>query len=323
METWLFEIELFLPMAQTAIGLKGGLPERLEFSSIYSSDDAPIKLAQTIYRLTGWPKDRESKAPKNTFPNAYESVNLQVESRATNEDQALNQVRDQLEAVLERIVFLIQLPIGIGVVIQTNPNASKKCYSDYQILIKPDKYPIRHSCELSDEPNWLSLSICAEFSDEKINRAMHWYAKAVSETDIFDRFIYLWISLEILCNREGVKVKKPYVAPCGCLIESCPTCGKITEKQVNGDSIKQYLIENLGIQSDIASSMWQLRQMVHGQRIKTGIERDASNLTRVLYGAVSAALKLALGLSHDDRPLPPRNPMFGGGFLVRIDTGKA
>ncbi|HIO12139.1 MAG TPA: hypothetical protein EYN13_01110, partial [Methylococcales bacterium] len=118
MGTWKFEVELFLPMVQTSEGENGGFPSKLTFQSIFSVEKEPLKFNNMNVRLRPWPESLESKAPINTFPHKYESACLEIHVVAMNEEDSLCLVQKSLETLLERFTFIIQLPLGTGILIQ-------------------------------------------------------------------------------------------------------------------------------------------------------------------------------------------------------------
>ncbi len=139
---------------------------------------------------------------------------------------------------------------------------------------------------------------------DKTRAALRWYVKGLAATNSVDQFMNFWIAVEILCMQSKLVVKNPYKAPCGHLIPQCPTCNKSTEKMVNGDTIKQYMVGTLGIKAGDASDLWRVRQMFHGQNRLD--EKATQNLPRMVYlvrYAAFRALKLALGQKLDDPPI--------------------
>ncbi len=103
--------------------------------------------------------------------------------------------------------------------------------------------------------------------DKKINLALDWYRKALSERSLSPKYVSLWISLEILCDKFTEKIIEPYkVGKCGHTINKCPECGASTEKPVSGTRIKKFLQE-LGASKKEVDLLWEIRHIVHGKSI--------------------------------------------------------
>ncbi len=110
------------------------------------------------------------------------------------------------------------------------------------------------------------LSIDLDPTDQKANRALDWYLKALTAAFEADHFIFLWIATEILAGDSDLKVSEPYRGPeCGHVISHCPHCNAATTKPVQGASMRRFLTEGFGVDEDIASRLWTARQMLHGR----------------------------------------------------------
>jgi hypothetical protein len=69
------------------------------------------------------------------------------------------------------------------------------------------------------------LAVDLDPSDQRANRALDWYLKALTAAFEADHFIFLWIATEILAADSELKVSEPYRGPaCGHVIARCPEC---------------------------------------------------------------------------------------------------
>jgi hypothetical protein len=70
----------------------------------------------------------------------------------------------------------------------------------------------------------------------KVETARWWYLKAIAANYAVDRFIALWIALEILCTVDDVGVKLPVRLDCQHTVDQCPQCGKPTLRAAKGEA---------------------------------------------------------------------------------------
>ena len=162
--------------------------------------------------------------------------------------------------------------------------------------------------ELGAESEWLTIDLISLETDKKIDRALHWYRKAIGERVTLDKFIYLWISLEIMCNRHGEKVE---------ITSSCKGCGHESKREGIGETIKAYLTSYICISEKQAKDLWEIRHVVHGRSLSATQERELGQLTSLLHSCATNALKMSLNLDHTKRPLPPKQVMHFGGGIIR------
>jgi hypothetical protein len=137
-----------------------------------------------------------------------------------------------------------------------------------------------------------------------VRSALRWYVKSLDVPYDADKFMLLWIALEILCVETGIAVHKPYKAPCGHDIERCPICDRQTETRVNGPTIQEYLTVHLGVASGTARELWQMRQMFHGRLdLSRSAMEELPRLLMELRGSVVIALKPHLRLGPAEPPM--------------------
>ena len=148
------------------------------------------------------------------------------------------------------------------------------------------------------------LSIDLDPTDQKANRALDWYLKALTAAFEADHFIFLWIATEILAGDSDLKVSEPYRGPeCGHVISHCPHCNAATTKPVQGASMRRFLTEGFGVDADMASRLWTARQMLHGRHdFDSKVMSELPELSQRLRAVVVAAFKPRLGIPDGEPP---------------------
>lgn len=100
-------------------------------------------------------------------------------------------------------------------------------------------------------------SIEKSSSNDRIIRAMHWYRKALNETDLLDIFSYLWISLETLNSLLKEKYPDAYI------ISKCANCD-VETRRVDTAPLKMFFQEVLD-NVELYSKARKIRQSIfHG-----------------------------------------------------------
>lgn len=148
------------------------------------------------------------------------------------------------------------------------------------------------------------LNVDLSPTDQRANRALDWYLKALTARFEADHFIFLWIAAEILAADSPLKVSEPYRGPaCGHVIDRCPECGAETTKPVQGASMKRYLTEGFGLDEAAATGIWRARQMLHGAHsFDSKIMESLAESSQQLRYVVMSHLKQRLGMSAEDPP---------------------
>lgn len=215
-------------------------------------------------------------------PNPYTTLTLPAESNsdvvvisfeahAGTPELALTKTESSLELLLDDMSFQIQAAIRALMLEVLDVTPPLMTGEEREVLLYP--FPIgwpypkfQESRFLSDAttPKVPSLRAAEGFEHGRTRAALRWYVKALATPFDVDRFAFLWIALEILCSASSSSVEKPYKAPCGHEIGSCPQCGKSTSKEVQGPTLISFLAEELCVQSATAKELWKTRQMFHG-----------------------------------------------------------
>jgi hypothetical protein len=252
-----------------------------------------------------------------------ELVELRIQTIAESAQSALKGSRKLLEDICDDLAFQLQLPVPIitlEVVDITEPTAEGETR---EVLSYGAPGGYRHtkfqaSATLPVEIVENSPGLKANYSIDRHTRAaIRWYHKALAAPYEIDRFVFLWIALEIIWKETDIKEKKVYRNNCGHEIPNCPTCNKTTEQVVNGASLKQFLVESLSVSAEQAKALWKFRQAVHGANdLSDAKNEDLTTLVMVLKAAVSLGLKRLQGIPDHANPI-----VASQGVAIGIDFG--
>lgn len=148
-----------------------------------------------------------------------------------------------------------------------------------------------------------SLGVSLDRENRKVNRALDWYLKALSSRFETDHFICLWIACDLLAGEDATDVKAPYLTRCQHEITNCPECDEPIDRRVQGPTIKQWLVNEFGIEQSLANKIWDTRQILHGREAfdQNTIARLPS-LNQTLRFVVVSALKAKLRLPAEEPP---------------------
>jgi hypothetical protein len=239
---------------------------------------------------------------------AVASLTARMESEAQTPTAAAEAAMPLLDRILESLSFQMQCALQIdalGVVDMTGEPA----VGDMRALARWSGFP-RPTFQLTAVPTESlvsrrvpDLTIDLDPTDEKANRALDWYLKALTARFEADHFIFLWIATDILAGDSDLKVREPFRGRCGHVIAQCPECEISTEKPVQGPSVKRFLTEGFGMDTDVAARIWEARQMLHGRHeFDSKVMQQLSELSQHLRAVVVAALKPRLGIPDDEPP---------------------
>jgi len=243
---------------------------------------------------------------------------LDVDASAPDAISAIQRVVSAIESALDHLAFRFQEPVPIEVLeaLDLTPPVASGDQREYLLFPAPSGYRtpkfVRTSFMGSDpEPLALGLSDSIEAAGPWARAALHWYVKSLAAPFDPDRFICAWVSLEILEGQLGERTPVPYMAPCGHLIVSCPTCGKKTAKKTAGASLKKFLVERGGLSEVQAAELWKTRQILHGANDFDDPEAyDLAGRLHSLLAVTSRVLKEIAGMPASAPPF--LDPQAGG-----------
>lgn len=131
---------------------------------------------------------------------------------------------------------------------------------------------------------------------DKIRAALRWYAMGAAKNSDVERFIALWIALELLITESTEAVRLPYRADCGHDIPNCPVCSRPTLRSVAGARIQEFLTSVGGLTPEVARALWRTRQIVHGNnRLRAEDVQEIPQRLGELWGVLRTTLGRRLG----------------------------
>jgi hypothetical protein len=312
-----------MEMETSEVGGATDFPEILGWKSRWVPQMINVEqLEVSLCRSRTHSYDVQSLLPSHCG-SIVELVELRVQTIAESAQSALKNSRKLLEDICDDLAFQLQLPVPIitlEVVDITEPIAEGETR---EVLSYGAPGGYRHtkfqaSAMLPGEIVEKSPGLKASYSiDQRTRAAIRWYHKALAAPYEIDRFIFLWIALEIIWSQTEVKDKKVYQNNCGHDIPNCPTCDATTERVVNGASLKRFLVEFLSVSEEQAKALWKYRQAVHGVNdLSDAKNEDLTTLVMGLKAAVSLGLKRLQGIPDHANPM-----VASQGVAVGIDFG--
>jgi len=234
---------------------------------------------------------------------------LDVDASAPDAIAAIQQVVAAIESALDHLAFRFQersqskfwRHLISHLQSRSATSESTCCFRRPQDIEHRSSSGLRHG--LRSRASGAGLSDSIEAAGPWARAALHWYVKSLAAPFDPDRFICAWVSLEILEGQLGERTPVPYMAPCGHLIVSCPTCGKKTAKKTAGASLKKFLVERGGLSEVQAADLWKTRQILHGANDFDDPEAyDLAGRLHSLLAVTSRVLKEIAGMPASAPP---------------------
>ncbi|GGC67093.1 hypothetical protein [Undibacterium terreum] len=307
-KTWCVSAIIPFPMIEVNL-LNGhiGFPEKMEWASrlvesTINAGDVSIYLKKCV-RSHWIPYHRGGFC-------GPAKISLVVDAEDAN--SALEKVDGLLEDVCDNLAIRLHSPIPIVELEVLDITAPFNLGDERVFLLypfpngyKPPKFQSCAYLNSTQTETFISLSENCINLSKRQKAALRWYHKALTAEFEIDRFIFLMIVLEILCTENDEKISAPFrVAKCGHEIPECPTCGVETKKEVNGLSLKSYLVKNLKTDESDARDIWNFRQLVHGANdLSDKKTKDVSTYCLKLQAAVTLGIKNLLGIDENMPPL--------------------
>lgn len=223
---------------------------------------------------------------------------IRLASEADDPSAAVDDAAPYLERVLESLCFQMQNALhmqGVEAIDLTAPVAvgDRREMFRWSAFATPAFRPTSVPMQSLIGRLVPYLSLDLDPADQRANRALDWYLKALAAPFETDHFIFLWIAVEILAADSGLQVSEPYRGPdCGHEISACPSCGAATTRLVQGASIRRFLVEGFGVDEGVAKRIWTARQILHGahafdSRVMTSLPELSQRLRAVLVAALT------------------------------------
>jgi hypothetical protein len=228
-----------------------------------------------------------------------ECVELIADVPAGNEAfSAVEKLAPVLETLVDLMSFEMATPLGLGQmnVIDITPPVSIGDERDWAAFASAPTDRHARAIDMQAVQGMVlgRLPESVEIGDSKTAAVLRWFVKALSTDFLHDQFIFLWIAFEILCDASDVRVREPYVGPCGHEVIVCPVCEEPTTRMVRGATMRAFL-HRFGVSQDQAKELWRMRQLMHG-----AIPFDSEKLAGLgtflqsLRAVVAAGLKARL-----------------------------
>ncbi len=138
---------------------------------------------------------------------------------------------------------------------------------------------------------WLSANNLNINSNRKLDKALHWFRKGLSEQLLVDKYLLYWTCLEILCGEYGTAE----------YIERRCECGKTETRPHARMKMEKYLL-SFSVPAKEAKNMWDLRQIVHGASLSAELESFLPDAIFLFEEILISALKGALGIDTGEQP---------------------
>jgi hypothetical protein len=298
--TWRVTIALFSPTVGRQETVDG--VERMSFSSrLLPSVVAYPELVMALRGPEEWPNGRQEA------PWGWEVRPLVADVVGVDEMVALQRVEACLDTVLDFLSFGLYAPVRVGQV-ETLDITPPVSVGDERMGCIWGSAPSGTATRGVDMGSingtpFATLPRNIPIFDSRTAAALRWFNKALGTDFLHDKFMFMWIALEILCDLSDVSVEAPYTAKCGHVIAECPHCGKSTSREVRGQTIQKFLMEKFAVDRAITKKLWEMRQMMHGAIRFDSVKLAAlPQLVEELRAAVVVGIKSAAGIPKDQHP---------------------
>jgi hypothetical protein len=299
-DIWIVSSKILFPVATISHDINGNILNSLEYYSRYIpnviTEIDSVKLFIEKY------EDTSEEKYVNIKGEFYEYVSLVCQMPCSRRDDIVHKSTPYIEWACDQMAFFVQKPIIIySCEISSLSDKNNKQLFTHPLQSAKFRSSIFHNTII---PKDIPLIKRPKNFSEKDLAVLRWYHKSLAASYDIDKFLFLWVCLEILRKIKGIAVKEPYLAPCNHEIHECPICHKSTEKTVNGKTLQLYLINELNVPKEVAKKMWRFRQMLHGEIPLTDeTTSHMGDLIMKLQAAVNLGLKRRFGISDSNPPI--------------------
>jgi hypothetical protein len=222
-------------------------------------------------------------------------------------NEAVEAAIEVFEPIIDSLSFVLGSPLRLGPfsALDITPPVTEGEVREVQIYSGPPFGTNISSVEMEciRGAQFATLPDVIPAYEAKVNAALRWFYKALNTALLHDQFIFLWIALENLCDLSPLSVAGPYQAPCRHAIKHCPECGRSTEKEIRGPTIRHYLEVSFGVTRETSGALWRMRQMMHGDVNFDPLKlQDLPRLIQPLRAAVADGIKRQVGIDNHAAP---------------------
>jgi hypothetical protein len=273
----------------------GGLPQ--DFLGFYPIIDGPITVSvdDVNFLISPFGLDEEWKRAGIRYAPLLAMTDLLTKETDTLAD-CTEFIEHVLDAAVDQLSFGWTYPVSVRqleIIDLTEPISvgDERETWIYPVYSSPKEQSTKF---LGGAPNLLGPDYSG--MSEKQRAALRWYSIGLSVQADVQRYMAFWIALEILVREATDSVQRPYKAPCGHTIEACPACERPTTRNVGGEQIKGFLVDDCGLTEVQARDLWGARQMMHGSNKLTPKSlKEIPQHVSTLWGVLVAALAKSAG----------------------------
>ncbi len=240
-------------------------------------------------------------------------VNYDVDG---NDFPDMQEIAADADEILDQLSIWLDFPVTAFYAAATDITDPVEIGEERRNLIIPNfSTPKNTSTLFSGSEHILPLlSLDYPSVDAKLRAALRWYTISMEEQPDVQRFMALWISLELLVKHSDISISGPMTCgKCRKPISNCPHCNEPTDREINGPTIKAFLMDVMSVDKSEANALWQMRQMFHGSNDLTAKKIvTLPSLLALLIVTVRSALFSALKIS----PAPPLNRPVGTSWMT-------
>ena len=229
-----WRVEVFVAFPTTIpLAPDGGFPQTLEPQS-----RVPVQTHTVNDKIGIRPVTEKEAEHRERHPSfSWGVIFAEVEARDIG--TAYESAVDAMESVVESLSFQLQAPLqihGIAAIDVTPPVEVGEQRECGQVT----GYPLRRfspaAVQMSGVITQTIPDMRIELSalDRRQRAALDWYLKALAAQFQVDQFMFLWIAFEIFSDLSDLLVEGPLMTRCHHEIESCPSCGKPTNRVIQG-----------------------------------------------------------------------------------------
>lgn len=304
LRTWRVNALVLAPMLTPNAG--PGLPQTLTFTSRLLPKVVTYGNLTVALLPSAAVEKEEDSTPDVALGLEWAHLIADVPQTATP-NEAVEAAIGVFEPIIDSLSFVLGSPLRLGAfdALDITQPVNEGDTREVQIYAGPPFGTNVSSVEMEciRGAQFVTLPDVVPAFDPKVSAAQRWFYKALSTALLHDQFIFLWIALENLCDLSPLSVAGPYQAPCKHSIKHCPECGRSTDKEIRGPTIRHYLEVSFGVSREVSGALWRMRQMMHGDINFDPLKlQELPRLIQPLRAAVASGIKRQVGIDNHAAP---------------------